>query len=121
MLTCGKTEPMHEMMVAQNVLAAMLDEASRQNAKPTTAKISCGKLNVINDEALRFAFDAIAKGTPCEGVELEIEHKPIKAHCKNCNEDFDVEDSDLKCPKCGGDDYELLPDAPLLLEEIDFQ
>ena len=112
---------MHEMMVAQNVLAAILDEASKQSAKPTTAKISCGKLNAINDEALRFAFGAIAKGTTCEGVELEIEHKPIQAHCKNCNEEFDVEDPDFKCPKCGSDDFELLGDAPLLLEEIDFQ
>jgi len=112
---------MHEMIVAQNVLAAILDEASKQSAKPTAAKISCGKLNVINDEALRFAFGAIAKGTSCEGVELEIEHKPIRAHCKNCNAEFDVENSYLKCPKCGSDDYELLPDAPLLLEEIDFQ
>ena len=105
---------MHEMMVAQNVLATILEEASKQNAKPKAAKISCGKLNVINDETLRFAFDAIAKGTTCEGVELEIEHKPIQAHCKNCNGEFDVEKSHLKCPKCGSDDYELLPDAPLI-------
>jgi hydrogenase nickel incorporation protein HypA/HybF len=112
---------MHEMMVAQNVLAAILDESAKQNAKPTAAKISCGKLNAINNEALRFAFDAIAKGTTCEGMELEIEHKPIQAQCKNCNEEFNVEDSDLKCPKCGGDNFELLGDAPLLLEEIDFQ
>lgn len=112
---------MHELMVAQNVLAAILDEAAKQSAKPTAAKISCGKLNAINDEALRFAFDAIAKGTYCEGLGLEIEHKPIKAQCKNCNREFDIEETDLKCPKCGGENYELLPDAPLLLEEIDFQ
>jgi len=112
---------MHELMVAQNVLAAILDEAAKQNAKPTAAKISCGKLNAINDEALRFAFGAIAKGTSCEGLELEIEHKPIRAHCRKCNVDFDIEETDLKCPKCSSDNYELLGDAPLLLEEIDFQ
>jgi len=112
---------MHELMVAQNVLAAILDEAAKQNAKPTAAKISCGKLNAINDEALRFAFGAIAKGTSCEGLELEIEHKPIRAHCRKCNVDFDIEESDLKCPQCSSNDFELLGDAPLLLEEIDFQ
>ncbi len=26
-----------------------------------------------------------------------------------------------KCPKCGSEDFDLLPDAPLLLEQIEFQ
>ncbi len=32
-----------------------------------------------------------------------------------------VELSLPECPKCGGDDFELQPDAPLILEEIEFQ
>lgn len=112
---------MHEMTVAQNVMTAILQEASRQGAKPIGAKISCGKLYAINDELLRFAFDAIAKGTSCEGMKLEIELKPIQAHCTKCNKNYDIDISSPACPKCGGKDYELLPDAPLMLEEIDFQ
>ena len=103
------------------MLAAILDETSKQGTKPISAKISYGKLYVINDEMLRFAFEAITKDTACEGMQLEIEHKPIRAHCKNCNLDFDIETSCPGCPKCGSDDYELLPDEPLTLEEIDFQ
>jgi hydrogenase nickel incorporation protein HypA/HybF len=116
-----KAEPMHEMMVAQNVLAAISQEASKQGEKPTAAKISCGMLCAVNDELLRFAFDALAKGTPCDGLKLEIEHKPIQAHCKKCNKNYNIDISSPACPKCGSKDYELLPDAPLMLEEIDFQ
>ena len=112
---------MHEMMVAQNVLNAILQEASKQGEKPTAAKISCGELYAVNDELLRFAFEAISKGTDCEGLKLEIEHKPIKAHCKSCKNDYDINISIPACPKCSSEDYELLPDAPLMLEEIDFQ
>jgi len=112
---------MHEAMIAQSLLSAITEEAAKHNAKPVSAKISCGKLYAINDESLCFAFEAIAKGTLCEGVRLEIEHKPIQGQCKNCNQTFDVELSNPRCPKCGSEDFQLLPDAPLVLEEIEFQ
>jgi hydrogenase nickel incorporation protein HypA/HybF len=112
---------MHETMVAESLLTTISDEAAKQNAKPVAAKISCGTLNAINDEALCFAFEAIAKGTNCEGMKLEIEHKPIQGQCKNCNESFDVMFSRPSCPKCSSEEFDLLPDAPLLLEEIELQ
>jgi hydrogenase nickel incorporation protein HypA/HybF len=112
---------MHEMMVADSLLTTISDEAAKHNARPIGVKISCGALNPINDEALCFAFEAIAKGTSCEGVKLEIEHKSIQAQCKNCNQDFDVEFSCPRCPKCSSEDFELMADAPLILEEIELQ
>ena len=112
---------MHETMVAQSLMAIISEEAAKNNAKPVAAKVSCGTLNAVNDEVLCFAFGAVAKGTACEGVKLHIEHKPLQARCKSCNRQFDVELSHPQCPQCGCGDFELLPDAPLVLEEIDFQ
>jgi hydrogenase nickel incorporation protein HypA/HybF len=112
---------MHEAMVAKNLLEIIEEQAKKHNAKPISAKISCSKLYAINDEVLCFAFEAIAKGTECEGLSLQIEHKAIKAQCKDCNSEFEVELSEPKCPECGSKQFELLPDAPLILEEIEFQ
>jgi hydrogenase nickel incorporation protein HypA/HybF len=112
---------MHETMVAESLLTTISAESTKQNAKPVSAKISCGTLNAINDEILCFAFEAIAKGTPCEGMRLEIEHKPIQCKCKNCDETFDFELCQPKCPKCKDKGFDLLPDAPLMLEEIEFE
>ena len=112
---------MHEMMVAESLLTTISDEAAKHNAKPISAKISCGMLNLINDETLCFAFEAITKDTPCEGVKLEIEHKPIQGRCKSCNESFDFDIFKPACPGCDSDQFELLPDAPLVLEEIEFE
>ncbi len=111
---------MHETMVAESLLVVMSDEAAKQDAKPVSARISCGMLNAINDEILCFAFEAIAKGTPCEGVELEIEHKPMQSQCRKCKQSFEIELSRPRCPKCGSEEFELLADAPLMLEEIEF-
>ena len=112
---------MHETMVAESLLAAISAEAAKQNAKPVGAKISCGMLNALNDEILCFAFEAIAKGTACEGLKLEVEHKPMQGRCKKCTEIFEFEIMDPNCRKCGSENFELLPDAPLLLEEIELE
>jgi hydrogenase nickel incorporation protein HypA/HybF len=112
---------MHEMTVAQSLMEIISEEAAKNNAKPIAAKISCGTLNPVNDEVLCFAFEAIVKDTPYEGIKLEIEHKPLQTRCKSCHQRFDVEFSHPQCSQCGGGDFELLPDAPLVLEEIDFQ
>ena len=111
---------MHEAAVAQSLLEVIAQEARKQNAKPVAAKISCGELNAINDEVFSFAFEAIAKGTVCEGMNLHVEHKPMQAKCGRCDGSFALMLSDARCPHCGGDDFELLPDAPLVLEEIEF-
>jgi len=112
---------MHETMVAESLLAAISAEAAKQNARPVGAKISCGMLNALNDEILCFAFEAIAKGTACEGLKLEVEHKPMQGRCKKCAEIFTFELTCPNCRKCGSENFELLPDAPLLLEEIELE
>jgi len=54
-------------------------------------------------------------------VKLDIEHKPLRAQCRNCSESFDVDISQPKCSACDSEDFELLGDAPLILEEIELE
>jgi len=112
---------MHETAVAQGLIEVILGEAGKQGGRPIRAKMSCGMLNAVNDEVVRFAFEAIAEGTVCEGMTLEIEHKPLQARCRTCGGTFAVTLSDARCPRCTGTDFELLPDAPLVLDEIEFE
>jgi hydrogenase nickel incorporation protein HypA/HybF len=112
---------MHETVVAQNLVETISQEARNRRAKPIRAKMSCGVLNAVNDDAVSFAFEVIARDTPCEGMRLEIEHKSLQGRCRACGRVFAVDLPSLQCPNCGGADVELLPDAPLLLEEIEFE
>jgi hydrogenase nickel incorporation protein HypA/HybF len=112
---------MHEATVAQSLIEVILQEVEARHAKPVSAKISCGELNKINDESLSFAFEAVARGTPCEGMTLRIEYKPLQGRCALCGRVFAVDISKPQCPDCRGGDFELLPDAPLVLDEIEFE
>ena len=112
---------MHETMVAESLFAAILAEAEKQNAKPISATISCGMLNTVNEELLDFAFEAIAADTSCQGLKLNVNTKPMQGKCNSCGKVFDFELYRPDCSYCGSEDFELLPDAPLILETIEFQ
>jgi hydrogenase nickel incorporation protein HypA/HybF len=112
---------MHETAIAQSLVEMISEEARIRRARPVRAKVSCGELAAVSDEALSFAFEALAQGTACEGMQLRIEHKPLRALCKICDGVFVIDLCGPQCPNCGGEDFTLLPDAPLLLEEVEFE
>lgn len=112
---------MHETVVAQSLLDMIIAEAQKQNARPIAAKISCGAFEGVNEQILNFAFEAIAKDTSCEAVKLQITQHPIQCKCNQCRQISDFEIKKPVCPKCGSDDFELLTQQPLLLDEIEFE
>lgn len=113
---------MHEAAVADSILRTILEQATQlDNAHPVSARISCGQFNRLNDEAMRFAFEAISQGTDCEGMRLDICCIPLQAKCKKCDATFAFDVYRPTCPTCGTEEYDFEPDAPLLLEEIEFE
>jgi hydrogenase nickel incorporation protein HypA/HybF len=112
---------MHETVVAQSILNTILEEAKKVSARPIRAVISCGQFNALNDEAMRFAFEVAAENTPCQGMCLEIKHIPLRVKCRNCGQVFVFDIYSPVCPKCKAEDFTFEPDAPLLLEEIEFE
>lgn len=111
---------MHETAVAESILQTIVEHAERLHARPVRARVSCGQFNALNDEVMRFAFDAAAEGTVCEGMDLQIVHIPLRATCKTCGHTFEFDVYNPKCPPCGSQEFEFEPDAPLLLEDIEF-
>ncbi len=113
---------MHEMAVAESILQTITEQAERLGgARPVAARISCGQFNALNDETMRFAFESISPGTPCEGMRLEICHNPLQAKCIECGAVFAFDVYRPKCPTCQSAHFDFQPDAPLLLEDIEFE
>ncbi len=117
---------MHEAMVAENIIQTVLAQTKNKTGpsgagKVTRIVISCGQINAINDEAMQFAFDVAAADTICKGAKLKIKHIPLKGVCRSCKNEFEFDLYSPQCPKCGKSDFSLGEDAPLLLEEIEFE
>ena len=111
---------MHEAAIAQGLFDAIEKEVKKQNAKPLSATMTCGLLNAVNDEVLQFAFDAICKDTICEAMKLNICHKPLLGQCEKCDKQFELDLSKPLCLHCGSGDFKLLPDEPIMLQEVEF-
>lgn len=111
---------MHEMSVAESLVETIIKEAEKINAKPLKAVISCGQLNPINDEVMQFAFEVVTRDTVCAGMKLEVLHLPWRATCRKCKEKFDFDVYSPKCTKCGSAEMDMEDDAPLQLDEIEF-
>ena len=112
---------MHEAAIAEELLKVIVEHANANKGRPTVGKVSCGHFYAVNQDVLAFAFEAIAEGGVCEGMKLVVEHKPLRAHCNGCGVDFEFDITKPVCAECGSDEFDMLSDEPLVLEEIEFE
>lgn len=107
---------MHEMGIANSVLDAVRTEIRlHPGVHPCKIGVRIGELAAVDQESLRFCFEAITKDTDFEQLELEIEICPRRHRCLACEKEFIVHDYDFECPYCAsiqshcisGDELEL--------------
>ncbi len=107
---------MHELGIANSVLEAVKTEVARYPGTfPCKVGIRVGELAAIDQESLRFCFEAITRETEFESLALEIEVCPRRHRCINCKHEFAVVDYNFRCPQCAsletehisGDELEL--------------
>ncbi len=115
---CGTVRPdMHEL----SVMTTLLDDAiAAANGAPVCALwVRVGPLSGVVIDALRFAFEALAPGTPAEGGRLDIEETQLAFHCPNCNADYATPVGSYQCPSCGSVKGELRGGNELELVSIE--
>jgi len=112
---------MHETAVAESILRTILEHAEKVDSKPVSATISCGQFNALNDEVMQFAFETAAADTICRHMKLTIKHIPLRATCRQCKTTFEFDMYHPACKQCDSIEFDFEPDAPLLLEEIEFE
>jgi hydrogenase nickel incorporation protein HypA/HybF len=65
-----------------------------------TIRLRVGALSGVVPDALEFAFEALAPGTPAEGATLAIENVPARFWCGSCFAEFQADDIIAECPGC---------------------
>jgi len=107
---------MHEMGIANSVLEAVRTEMNRRpGSYPCKVGVRIGEMTAIDQDALRFCFEALILETDMASLELGIEFCPRRHRCQDCGGDFIVRDYDTRCPQCAslettfvsGDELEL--------------
>jgi hydrogenase nickel incorporation protein HypA/HybF len=91
---------MHELSLADAVVRICCEHADGRRVVKVEVKV--GRLRQVVPDALAFAFELVAVGTPVEGAELEIVDVPARVHCAACDAETEVDRFPLACGHCAG-------------------
>ena len=81
--------------------------------------VRVGPLSGVVVDALRFAFEALAPGTPAADARLDLEETVPAFRCRRCGADYAAPVGDYRCPACGAADGELRGGHELELVSIE--
>ena len=113
---------MHEMGIAEAILDAVRTEAKRcPGAVPQKVGVRIGELAAIDEDALRFCFDAIVQETDLAALKLEVEVCPRRHRCLACGQAFIVQDYVFQCPHCRAENSEYVSGDELELAYIEVE
>jgi len=107
---------MHELGVTRNIVAIVSEQAGNKIVK--RVQLDIGKLSAIMPDAIRFCFDVCSKGTPLENATLEINEVPGLASCKECGNEFEIEQLFGRC-KCGSNHIQCIAGDEMKIKEME--
>lgn len=110
---------MHEMSIAQSLVDILQEEMRKAGAQRLrSVRLEIGQMSAIMPDALSFGFEVITAGTNLEGAELILDSVPLKAACRACQREFEIERYAFYCPFCHSGDIEVLSGQELAIVEI---
>jgi len=92
---------MHELSVAHAVVATVVDALPSPAPRVLQVRLRIGELSGLVPQALEFAYDVAAQGTPLADATLVIERSPIVIDCPACGPQTIASAREFRCPSCG--------------------
>lgn len=108
---------MHELSVAHAIVSTVVEALPHDAPRVIEVRVRIGVLSGVVPDALSYAYDVAAQGTPLADAALHIERAPVVVHCAACDADRTLATTtDFSCPECGvpcadvvdGKDMEIL-------------
>jgi hydrogenase nickel incorporation protein HypA/HybF len=113
---------MHEMSLAESVLK-IAEQAAREQgfARIKAVRLEIGALAHVEQEAIRFCFDAVIRGSIAEGARLDIVATPATAWCTQCSQGVSVRALDDDCPRCGSGHLQITSGQEMRVKELEVE
>jgi hydrogenase nickel incorporation protein HypA/HybF len=114
---------MHEMGIASEIVRIAVESIPREmsGSRVVRVHLKVGKLTAVVSESLRFCFEIVAKETPAEGAQLEIQEMAVVARCDGCDHQWEIENAAFSCPRCGSGAIEMLSGRELDIDSIELE
>ena len=112
---------MHELSIALSILDIAVETCGREGwDRVDTVRVKIGTASGVMTDALLFAWESARGGTPASKAELEIEVVPVGGSCRDCGEEFTVQEKYvILCPKCGGSEFTITSGRELHVTDLE--
>ncbi len=91
------------MAIARSLVDMIREQAEAHRfTQVTRVVLEIGVLGHVEPHAVRFCFDAVARGTVAEGAAVEVLELPARATCFDCGATVEITRRGDPCPACGG-------------------
>jgi len=111
---------MHELAIAQNLSAIVLEVAVKENlSRVAKVNITFGQMVQIVPDIFEFAFRESVRDSIASNAELNLEIVPVKMKCRQCGNDFQVKENNFACCNCSSTDLEIVHGNELFINSIE--
>jgi hydrogenase nickel incorporation protein HypA/HybF len=112
---------MHEMGIATEIVRIVTESipSDMADAKVVRINLKVGKFSAVVPRSLEFCFDLVAKETPAQGAELNIQEIAVTARCNECQHNWQISEPVFYCPKCNSGSLAVLSGRELDIESIE--
>jgi hydrogenase nickel incorporation protein HypA/HybF len=108
----------HELAITQDMVAAVAETVGP--ARVARVRLQVGRLAGVMPDAMRFCFEACARGTTLEGAALEIDEIGASGRCRRCDAEMAMT-TFLDACRCGSTDVELLTGQELRIKDVEVE
>lgn len=110
---------MHELGIVYQIVRTV-DEIKQEQSLTEIEKITLeiGEMSNIVPRFISEAWQSVRESTDYPDAEMNIEIIPARARCKNCGYEDLVRKTELDCPNCKSNDFEIISGREFIIKEI---
>jgi hydrogenase nickel incorporation protein HypA/HybF len=108
---------MHEMGIAEGILAVVLDAAEGHEVRRVQLRI--GVLQAVTAESLQFWFERLAQETEAATAMLDIMETPAVLRCQRCGVESPMQQGLFACPACSSSEIDVISGDEVLVDAVE--